>query len=74
MCIYLFGMTCAQVLTRNLAVSLIKAKLVWEILDQKQDNVFIAFWQSPTPAPYVKETSDAAQFYMNRVLKDFKEK
>lgn len=29
---------------------------------------------SPTPAPYVKEMLDAAQFYMNRVLKDFKEK
>lgn len=29
---------------------------------------------SPTPAPYVKEMLDAAQFYMNRVLKDFKDK
>ncbi|CAF3991325.1 unnamed protein product [Adineta steineri] len=29
---------------------------------------------SPTPAPYVKEMSDAAQFYANRVLKEFKEK
>ena len=29
---------------------------------------------SPTPAPYIKEMSDAAQFYTNRVLKDFKEK
>ncbi|CAH3188841.1 unnamed protein product [Porites evermanni] len=29
---------------------------------------------SPTPAPYVKEMLDAAQFYMNRVLKDFKGK
>ncbi|CAF0967240.1 unnamed protein product [Rotaria sordida] len=29
---------------------------------------------SPTPAPYIKEMSDAAQFYANRVLKEFKEK
>ncbi|XP_034947835.1 interaptin isoform X1 [Chelonus insularis] len=29
---------------------------------------------SPTPAPYVKEMSDAGQFYTNRVLKDWKEK
>ncbi|XP_074608508.1 adenylyl cyclase-associated protein 2-like [Acropora palmata] len=29
---------------------------------------------SPTPAPYVKEMVDAAQFYMNRVLKDYKGK
>jgi adenylyl cyclase-associated protein len=29
---------------------------------------------SPTPAPHIKEMSDAAQFYTNRVLKDFKEK
>jgi adenylyl cyclase-associated protein len=28
----------------------------------------------PTPAPYIKEMSDAAQFYTNRVLKDYKEK
>jgi len=29
---------------------------------------------SPAPAPYIKEMSDAGQFYSNRVLKDFKEK
>lgn len=29
---------------------------------------------SPTPAPHIKEMLDAAQFYTNRVLKDFKEK
>lgn len=29
---------------------------------------------SPTPAPFIKEMSDASQFYTNRVLKDFKEK
>lgn len=29
---------------------------------------------SPTPAPHVKEMVDAAQFYLNRVLKDFKGK
>ncbi|CAD5124401.1 DgyrCDS12686 [Dimorphilus gyrociliatus] len=28
----------------------------------------------PTPVPYVKEMTDAGQFYLNRVLKDFKEK
>jgi len=29
---------------------------------------------SPAPSPYVKEMSDAGQFYTNRVLKDFKDK
>lgn len=29
--------------------------------------------QSPQPGPYVKEMSDAATFYTNRVLKDYKE-
>jgi adenylyl cyclase-associated protein len=29
---------------------------------------------SPAPGPYVKEMSDAGQFYSNRVLKDYKEK
>ncbi|CAF0754706.1 unnamed protein product [Adineta steineri] len=29
---------------------------------------------SPTPAPHIKEMSDAAQFYSNRVLKDYKDK
>ncbi|UJR25340.1 hypothetical protein I4U23_006690 [Adineta vaga] len=29
---------------------------------------------SPTPAPHIREMSDAAQFYANRVLKEFKEK
>jgi hypothetical protein len=29
---------------------------------------------TPAPAPYIKEMSDAAQFYTNRVLKDYKEK
>lgn len=28
----------------------------------------------PTPVPYVKEMSDASQFYTNRVLKEYKEK
>lgn len=28
----------------------------------------------PTPVPYVKEMSDAGQFYTNRVLKEYKEK
>ena len=32
------------------------------------------FLQAPTPGPYVKEMSDAGQFYGNRVIKDFKEK
>lgn len=31
-------------------------------------------FQSPTPAPYIKEMNDAGQFYTNRVLKDWKEK
>ena len=30
--------------------------------------------QSPTPGPYIKEMLDAAQFYMNRVLKEYKDK
>lgn len=29
---------------------------------------------SPTPAPYIKEMTDAGQFYTNRILKEFKEK
>ncbi|GAB6028170.1 hypothetical protein CHUAL_002376 [Chamberlinius hualienensis] len=34
------------------------------------------FWVSvtPTPGPYVKEMSDAGQFYSNRVLVEYKEK
>ena len=32
------------------------------------------FFQSPAPAPLVKEMNDAGQFYTNRVLKDWKEK
>ena len=32
------------------------------------------FFQSPTPGPFVKEMSDAGQFYGNRVLKEYKEK
>lgn len=30
--------------------------------------------QAPKPCPYVKEMQDAAMFYTNRVLKEFKEK
>nr|XP_019960091.1 PREDICTED: adenylyl cyclase-associated protein 1-like [Paralichthys olivaceus] len=37
-------------------------------------NGFILFSQAPKPGPYVKEMQDAAMFYTNRVLKDFKEK
>lgn len=29
---------------------------------------------APAPAPYIREMSDAGQFFANRVLKDFKEK
>ena len=29
---------------------------------------------SPTPGPYVNDMKDAAQFYANRVVKDYKEK
>lgn len=29
---------------------------------------------APTPAPYIKEMSDAGQFYTNRVLKEWKER
>lgn len=32
------------------------------------------FSQAPKPGPYVKEMQDAAMFYTNRVLKDYKEK
>jgi adenylyl cyclase-associated protein len=28
----------------------------------------------PAPAPYVREMEDAAKFYTNRVLKEYKEK
>lgn len=33
-----------------------------------------AVFQAPKPCPYVKEMQDAAMFYTNRVLKDYKEK
>lgn len=36
-------------------------------------NLILNF-QSPTPAPYVKESNDTGQFYTNRVLKEWKEK
>ena len=29
---------------------------------------------SPAPSPFVKDMNDAAQFYTNRVLKDWREK
>ena len=29
---------------------------------------------TPAPSPFVKEMADSAQFYTNRVLKDYKEK
>jgi adenylyl cyclase-associated protein len=29
--------------------------------------------QEPKPAPYVGEMKDSAQFYLNRVIKDFKD-
>lgn len=32
----------------------------------------VLFSQSPKPGPYVKEMNDAATFYTNRVLKDYK--
>ena len=32
------------------------------------------FFQEPKPGPYVGEIKDSAQFYANRVLKEFKEK
>lgn len=34
--------------------------------------VTVLFSQSPKPGPYVKEMNDAATFYTNRVLKDYK--
>ena len=30
--------------------------------------------QAPKPGPYVKVMQDAAMFYTNRVLKDYKDK
>lgn len=39
----------------------------------KSPAMFLLF-QAPKPGPYVKEMQDAAQFYTNRVLKDYKEK
>lgn len=35
---------------------------------------YILSLQEPTPAPYVKEMADAGMFYVNRVLKEYKEK
>lgn len=36
-------------------------------------NFHFVFWQNQKPGPYVKEMKDAATFYTNRVLKDYKE-
>ena len=33
-----------------------------------------SIFQTPSPASYVKELCDAGQFYLNRVLKDWKDK
>jgi len=30
--------------------------------------------ETPAPGPYVREMTDAGMFYLNRVLKEFKEK
>ena len=35
-------------------------------------GVTVLFAQSPKPGPYVKEMNEAATFYTNRVLKDYK--
>ncbi|KAL0962448.1 hypothetical protein UPYG_G00340130 [Umbra pygmaea] len=45
-------------------------------LSAVSDSVPALGWvaMAPKPGPYVKEMQDAAQFYTNRVLKDFKEK
>jgi len=31
------------------------------------------FLQAPKPGPYVKEMTDAAMFYTNRILKEYKD-
>lgn len=38
--------------------------------------VFIVFFvsQAPKPCPYVRDLLEAAMFYTNRVLKEYKEK
>lgn len=36
-------------------------------------NFTFLFQQEQKPGPYVKEMKDAATFYTNRVLKDYKE-
>ena len=37
-------------------------------------GVSLSLSQDPKPGPYVKDMQDAAMFYTNRVLKDYKEK
>lgn len=37
-------------------------------------SFFFFVSQAPKPCPYVKEMQDAAMFYTNRVLKEYKEK
>lgn len=37
-------------------------------------SFFLSCCQAPKPGPYVKEMQDAAMFYTNRVLKDYKDK
>lgn len=36
--------------------------------------IMLSLSQSQKPGPYVKEMNDAATFYTNRVLKEYKEK
>lgn len=36
--------------------------------------VCVCVCEAPKPGPYVKDMQDAAMFYTNRVLKDYKEK
>ena len=48
--------------------------LLWAVMNwiTLHDPDFVL--QSPAPAPFVKEMTDAGQFYTNRVLKDWKDK
>ncbi len=49
--------------------------LTWACCQGVQAGLDVLAWvtMAPKPAPYIKETIGSAQFYTNRVLKDFKD-
>lgn len=52
----------------------VRQKLHTGYVLQNESKLFFTSCQAPKPGPYVKEMQDAATFYTNRVLKDYKDK